>query len=170
MSIGNPPILPLPHALSLAALSLFLALANPSLADDVNIVGHPGITDGDTIRIAGTRIRLHGIDSPERDQSCVGADGQAYACGVEATKALADFIGGRGVDCLVRDTDRYGRSVAVCQVGGVDVGGWMVSSGWAVAYRRYSMDYVDEEDRARAARCGLWAGSFDNPWDWRRTN
>lgn len=111
---------------------------------------------------------MHGIDSPERDQVCSSADGQAYACGEEATTALADFIGDREVDCTVMDIDRYGRSVAVCAVGGVDVGGWMVESGWALAYRKYSADYIDEEEMARAARIGLWMGEFDNPWEWRK--
>ena len=43
----------------------------------------------------------------------------------------------------------------------------MVASGWAVAYRRYSVAYVADEDAARQARSNIWAGSFDKPWDWR---
>ena len=46
------------------------------------------VTDGDTLRIGDSRIRLHGIDAPERAQSCDGADGQSYRCGEEATAAL----------------------------------------------------------------------------------
>lgn len=151
-------------------LALFLALNSPALADPVHILGTAGITDGDTLRVNGTKVRLFGIDAPERHQSCQSSDGLAYACGVEATKALADFLGGREVDCRVVDIDRYGRSVAVCQVGGTDIGGWLVSNGWAVAYRRYSVDYVDEEQVARQAKAGLWSGMFDNPWEWRKNN
>lgn len=40
-------------------------------------------------------------------------------------------------------------------------------SGWAVAFRRFSLDYVQDEDLARRARRGIWEGNFDMPWDWR---
>ncbi|WP_374311704.1 thermonuclease family protein [Dongia sp.] len=120
--------------------------------------------------MTGTRIRLYGIDSPERDQPCTSADGQRYACGQTATRALIESINGREVDCIVRDTDRYGRAVAVCWVDGTDINGWLVSAGWAVAYQKYSRDYVDEEDRARSARAGLWSGELVPPWDWRQAS
>lgn len=154
--------------LSASTFLLLALLTFPAVADPVHIMGIPGVTDGDTLRIGTTRVRLHGVDAPERHQSCQTADGQAYACGQRATRALADFIGGREVDCTVVDIDRYQRSVAVCLVDGVDVGEWLVNQGWAVAYREYSLDYTGEEDRARRAKSGLWSGSFDNPWTWRK--
>jgi endonuclease YncB( thermonuclease family) len=58
---------------SLLAAALFSA--SPAAAD--TLTGHPGITDGDTLRLGSTRIRLYGIDSPERHQSCNYADGSA---------------------------------------------------------------------------------------------
>ncbi len=64
--------------------------------------------------------------------------------------------------------DRYDRIIAKCTVAGEDLGEWMVAQGWALAYRRYSLDYVDEETEARAARHGIWAGEFVRPWEWRR--
>jgi hypothetical protein len=67
----------------------------------------------------------------------------------------------------IRDTDRYGRTVAVCSSRGVDLNGWLVTQGWAVAYRHYSRDYVRAEDQARAASRGVWSGQFDMPWEWR---
>jgi endonuclease YncB( thermonuclease family) len=154
---------------TLSALTFFL-LVSPAHADPVHIIGIPGATDGDTLRIEDQPIRLFGIDSPERHQSCSNSDGQAYACGQVATRALADFIAGRQVDCEVRDVDRYGRSVAACMVGDVDLGGWMVKNGWTVAYRKYSVDYIAAEDAARSAKVGLWSGSFEWPWDWRKAN
>ena len=66
-----------------------------------------------------------------------------------------------------RDRDRYGRVVAVCRAAGEDLNAWMVSQGWALAYRQYSRDYVGEEADARAARRGIWRGDFVEPWDWR---
>jgi hypothetical protein len=72
------------------------------------------------------------------------------------------------VACQRRDTDRYGRMVATCAAGGEDVGGWLVAQGYAIAYRRYSLEYVPTEDRAREEKRGLWAGEFRRPEDFRR--
>ena len=44
----------------------------------------------------------------------------------------------------------------------------MVANGWALAYRQYSLDYVDEEAAAQNAQAGLWSGEFVPPWEWRR--
>jgi hypothetical protein len=69
---------------------------------------------------------------------------------------------------MPRDTDEYGRSVSICKNGNTDINAEMVRAGFALAYRRYSNDYVDEENEARNAKRGLWAGEFTAPWDWRR--
>jgi len=129
--------------------------------------GQARVTDGDTIRIGNTRIRLHGIDAPESKQSCT-ADGQEWQCGSEATEALRNTINGKDVVCSQKDKDRYGRIVAVCRVGATDINAWMVLNGWAVAYRRYSMDYVKDEGEAKRNKSGLWRGVFVMPWEWRR--
>ena len=155
---------------AISACALILILVSTFLAHAADISGKPRVIDGDTISIAGQRIRLHGIDTPESEQLC-DADGKQWRCGKEATFALADAIGRTWVDCLERDKDRYGRIVAICKVGGPngrDLGGYMVSEGWALAYRKYSTDYVKQEDAAKAAGKGLWRGSFVAPWDWRR--
>ena len=81
--------------------------------------------------------------------------------------ALADRIGRATVRCEARDMDRYGRIVAVCFKESEDLNRWMVGNGWAVAYRRYSVDYVTDEDTARQKRINIWSGDFDMPWDWR---
>ena len=129
--------------------------------------GKPKIIDGDTIRIGNIRIRLHGIDAPEAKQTCT-AGGIEWPCGREATKALVKAIADRSVSCNRRDVDRYGRIVSVCRAGAINLNAWMVGQGWAIAYRRFSMDYVQDEDEARGARRGLWRGEFVMPWDWRR--
>ena len=84
------------------------------------------------------------------------------------TRALRERIAGRPVECAERDRDRYGRIVAVCRVAGADVNAWMVEQGWAVAYRKYSTDYVSEEAAAKAERRGVWRGEFVEPSRWRR--
>ena len=129
--------------------------------------GRPRVVDGDSIELAGERIRLFGIDAPESAQTC-RASGSRWRCGERATRGLRERIGGRTVTCEERDVDRYGRIVAVCRAGGEDMNAWMVERGFALAYRRYSRAYVGEEAAARSARRGLWRGDFVAPWDWRR--
>ena len=150
--------------MKLLSVLLFL-LASPALAE--SITGVPRIVDGDSLVIDGVKIRLHGIDAPERDQTC-GTDPNRWDCGRQASRALSEMIDRAPVTCHERDVDRYGRIVAVCTVGGVLLNNRMVAEGWAVAYRRYSMDYVGEEDQAREARRGMWSGEFVTPEEWRR--
>ena len=132
------------------------------------ITGVASVTDGDSLEIRGTRIRLHGIDAPESRQLCTRPSGQQWRCGQQAALALSDRIGRRSVSCVTRDIDRYGRTIAVCSQDGVDLNRWMVSEGWAVAYRQFSRDYVAVEAEARRAGRNIWSGSFVMPWDWRR--
>ena len=135
--------------------------------DARTLTGRARAIDGDTLDLGSARIRLHGIDAPESAQRC-RAQGRFWACGREATRALARRIRGKQVACEERDRDRYGRIVAVCTAAGQDLNGWMVTGGWALAYRQYSRAYVATERRARSARRGVWRGEFVPPWDWRR--
>ena len=136
--------------------------AKPAKAEQV-IAGRASVIDGDTLEVHGRRIRLAAIDAPESRQSCRRAD-ELWPCGRRAAFALADRIGVRPVTCRWHDRDRYRRAVAFCEVGGVDLGGWMVEQGHALAYRRYGTSYIRLEDAARAARRGMWSGSFVPPW------
>lgn len=143
--------------------------AVPHLAQAAEpIVGRASVTDGDTVVIGAIKIRLHGIDAPESAQLCQDAIGKSYRCGQVAALALADRIGTSPISCEPRDTDKYGRTVAVCRKGPEDLNGWMVTQGHAVAYRRYSSDYVQAETTAKATKRGIWAGSFTTPADWRK--
>ena len=134
-----------------------------------DLAGRARVIDGDTIEVGSARVRLFGVDAPESAQSCVAAS-RTWPCGRQATQALAGRIDNRSVACEERDRDRYGRIVAVCRQGGQDVNAWLVREGWALAYRRYSRTYIDEEAAAKAARRGVWRGEFVPPWDWRRGN
>ena len=118
--------------------------------------------DGDSLRIGETRVRLFGIDAPEFDQEC-SRGGARWACGQAATAQLGKLVTGREVRCVPVGTDPHERVLARCSVAGVDVNRAMVASGYAVAFRRYSTDYVGAEESAKAARRGLWSGTFEMP-------
>src|SRR5215217_1355786 len=152
------------HAL---LLGLAIAIGPPSSAAADRIVGRASVVDGDTIEIHGERIRLFGIDAPESGQTCLDAKGQSYRCGQKAALVLDARIGEGVVTCERKDTDRYGRVVALCRVFGEDLGAWMVDLGWALAYRTYSTRYAPAEELARSRSLGMWAGRFTPPWDWR---
>ena len=150
------------------AAFVVLALVLPSSANAEDLVGRASVVDGDTLEIRGEKIRLHGIDAPESSQRCTRPNGKEWRCGQKAANALSDKIGQRNVRCTGEKRDRWGRLIAVCRLGSQDLNAWLVRRGWAVAYLRYSKDYVGQEDRARKAKAGVWSGTFEMPWDWRK--
>ncbi|MDP3656131.1 MAG: thermonuclease family protein [Brevundimonas sp.] len=134
--------------------------------DSARLEGLGRVIDGDTLDVGSVRVRLHGIDAFERNQMCDRPHG-VWACGAAATRSLRDRAEGRRLVCRVLDTDRYGRKVSRCERDGVDVGRALVAEGLALAYRRYSQDYVAEETNARSRGVGAWDGTFDRPEQWR---
>ncbi|HEX6958766.1 MAG TPA: thermonuclease family protein [Ferrovibrio sp.] len=159
------PILCLSLCLGLG-LGFGLGLGLPGPAQAASAVT---VLDGDTLRIAGVSYRLHGIDAPEKRQYC-RKNGLPWLCGQEAAAYLRGLIGRHAVSCAVRGRDRYGRMVAVCRAGGLELNRAMVRAGMAWAYRHYARDYEDAELEAAIAKRGLWAeGVQAQPaWDWRR--
>jgi len=141
--------------------------APPPRTGDV-IAGRARVVDGDSLEVAGHRIRLFGIDAPERDQDCRDSRGRGYACGREARAALAAAIGNTNVSCTPVG-ESYDRDVAVCTAQGRDLSETMIRSGHALELRRHSRGrYGEAEREARNARRGLWAGDFERPSEWRR--
>ena len=134
------------------------------------ISGAPKITDGDTIKILNKRIRLYGVDAPEKKQICI-KNSQEYRCGQEATNALIKKVNEKTVVCKVQDKlDRYKRYIGVCFLENVNLNKWMVRNGYAVAYRRYSKDYIEDENYAKKNKIGLWSSYFILPEKWRKLN
>jgi endonuclease YncB( thermonuclease family) len=157
----------------LAAGALLLpglpAAATDAVRPDAEIIGVASVIDGDTLEIHDRRIRLDGIDAPESAQLCL-RDGQKERCGQSSAFFLADLIGQGTVRCVPHDVDRYGRDIATCWLAEVNLNERMVAAGQAVAYRKYSMRYVEAEREAEAAALGLWSTRFQMPWDYRRAH
>ena len=138
---------------------------DPPSATETPAPNQVRVIDADTVDIDGTRYRLFGIDAPEARQTC-RAWGRTWDCGAAATEALMSRA--EGMTCEGGGTDRFGRTVGVCSSGGVDLNAWLVANGWALAYRQFSDEYVNEEEQARSNRRGIHRGEFVEPWDWRR--
>ena len=127
------------------------------------------ITDGDTIKINGEKIRFSGIDTPELKQTCI-KDGENNSCGLTAKQILTDKIGKNKVKCIEEGQDRYKRILAECFVNNESLSSYLVRSGYAFAYRKYSKKFISDEDYARINKLGMWSMEFDYPWNFRRNN
>ena len=125
------------------------------------------IIDGDTIHLDGEKIRFTGIDTPELKQTCVNA-GVKDNCGITAKQILIDKIGDNIVECISEGKDQYKRILAECFVNNESLSSYLVKSGYAFAYRRYSKKFVLDEDYARINKIGMWSMEFDYPWDYRK--
>lgn len=151
-------------------LLLVLCLGGPPAASQSSFNSPSSdvqVLDGDTIKIGAVTYRFHGIDAPEKAQNCPRA-GVEWLCGQEAAKYLRALIASGPVDCVSREQDRYGRLIAICRVGNIELNREMVRNGFAWAFTRYSSDYVLEEQAARDQRLGIWNSTAIPAWEWRR--
>jgi endonuclease YncB( thermonuclease family) len=130
------------------------------------------VADGDSFQIDGRKLRLNGIDAPEYKQACKGTNGQPWECGKAARASLEMLLRSPGLRCEVEAQDRYGRSIATCAATNIaDIAAAQVNAGMAVSHEYYGVrSYGDEEDAARSAKRGVWAGQFEAPSDWRSRN
>jgi endonuclease YncB( thermonuclease family) len=142
---------------------IFILIINQVKSQTIKIV------DGDTIHLNGEKIRFTGIDTPELKQSCL-KEGIKDLCGVTAKQILIDKIGINDVECISEGKDQYKRTLAECFVNNESLSSYLVRSGYAFAYRRYSKKFVADEDYARINKIGMWSMKFDYPWDYRKKN
>ena len=144
--------------------------ARSTETDALGTRGVPRIVDGDTLVIDERRWRLSGIDAPEQGQTCLIPGQGVMPCGKVATAALVRLIGAGEVRCEEIEKDRYGRSVGTCYVGETDLAREMIKAGMARAYLKYSKAYKEEGEAAEAGKVGFWAGEFQDPTAFRRSN
>ncbi len=148
-------------------LGLALSVATSAFSTETGVSGKATVLDGDQLTVQGYRILLYGIDAPELDQDCI-ADGVTWPCGRDAAHALAAQIGDQTLNCVDKGDAPYAKISAVCSAGALDLNGWLVSEGWALAARSVARAYVEHEAEAKKAKRGIWRGRFIEPWDWRR--
>ena len=131
------------------------------------IIGKSKVIDGDTININNNKIRLHGIDAPEKKQRCF-KDDKKWMCGVKSTNFLKNLIYDKIVHCDINGIDKYKRYIGICWLKELNLNAFMVKNGWAIAYRYYSKDYIEEEKFAKENKLGIWIGKFDEPYIFRK--
>ena len=157
----------------------FIVTYNDVRSENINkISGFAKIVDGDTIKINSKKIRLYGIDAPEKKQKCKKtyltisfmSFTKDYMCGEVSTQKLIKKINKQKLNCNIIDVDRYKRLIGECFKRNINLNSWMVSNGYAVAYRKYSKKYVSDEINAKNKKLGIWQGKFEMPWDYRRKN
>ena len=142
------------------------------------ISGYAKIIDGDTIKINSKKIRLHGIDAPEKKQVCKKpyitivffSFSKNYLCGQVSTDKLTKKINNQIIKCKIKNVDRYNRLIGECYKKNENLNSWLVSNGYAVAYRKYSKKYISNEINAKDNKLGIWQGKFEMPWNFRRKN
>ena len=145
------------------SLLIFFVIFNQVKSQDLRVV------DGDTIHLNGEKIRFTGIDTPELKQTCI-KEGVINPCGVTAKEILIEKISDNQVECISEGRDRYKRTLAECFVNDESLSSYLVRSGYAFAYRKYSKKFISDEDYAKANKIGMWNMEFQYPWDYRRNN
>ena len=148
----------------LAIIILGLLWCNVVLANDLRVV------DGDTIVLNGEKIRFSGIDTPELKQTCMNGDEKVF-CGKSAKMLLIKKIGNQIPECISEGKDVYKRTLAECFINGESLSVFLVRSGYAFDFVRYSKKkYSEDQEYAKTNKLGLWSMKFEYPWDWRKKN
>jgi endonuclease YncB( thermonuclease family) len=143
------------------------AVTGASFNQPAVITGLGRVVDGDTLDVGQTRVRLEGIDAPEKAQTCQTAAGESWPCGKAAADFLRTMAQQRDLACDRTGADKYRRTLAMCFEDGININEAMVRAGMAWAFIRYSREYVDAEADARARKVGVWQGPAEAPWDFR---
>ena len=164
--------------ISILFIFFFISFNHSKSQEIVNLVGIAEVIDGDTIRIDKKKIRLFGIDAPEQKQFCKKiflsissiSFKKNYPCGQISTNFLKKKIDNKMISCKSIGIDRYKRHIAECFKGKKNINIFMVQNGQAVAYRKYSPKFISYENNAKKEKLGLWSGTFEMPWVYRKKN
>ena len=138
------------------------------LWSNVGFAGNLRVVDGDTIVLNGEKIRFSGIDTPELKQTCMNGDEKVF-CGKSAKMLLVKKIGNQTPECIKEGKDVYKRTLAECFINGESLSAFLVRSGYAFAYRKYSDKFIKDEEFAKENKLGIWSMKFQYPWDFRKS-
>jgi endonuclease YncB( thermonuclease family) len=166
---------------AVTAASVFLLIPERTAADavveccidlkfqsmDMDVSGEATAVTGDIVIVAGTMVRLFGIDAPELPETCIAQD-SARACGDASTQFLSDLIAVGPVKCKGTQVDDLKRLIGVCIADGRDLGRTMVLAGWAVTMPDREPIYRWEELKAMSRETGLWSRQYIDSWHWRQ--
>ena len=151
-----------------------LACLKTNLSAQEEIRGRAIVLSGDSFTLINEEdkseimIRLWGIDAPELNQHCETETGRSVDCGVLAKTGLKSIIRRKNLTCIDFDKDQDEKITATCYIGDKILNSMVVRSGWALAFKKESSDYVGVEKTARLKEKGVWQYKFDKPWLWRK--
>jgi endonuclease YncB( thermonuclease family) len=126
------------------------------------VVGRASVVAGDAVKVAGTTVRLSGVEAPERSQLC-GRDANKWRCAEAAHSALLKLVSAPSVRCMLSGTDKAGHPRGYCAIDRVDINAEIVRQGFAFAEGGASGRYGAQEKDARNARAGMWVGEIKRP-------
>ena len=147
----------------LGILILGLLICNFGFADYLKVI------DGDTIILNDEKIRFSGIDTPELKQTCMKNEQKVF-CGILAKMILIKKIGNETPKCISEGKDIYNRILAECFINGESLSSFLVRSGYAFAYRKYTKKFIKDEEFAKKNKLGMWSMKFELPWNFRKTS
>lgn len=148
------------HMKSWIVAASLLAAASSASAEEFSGTGRA--IDGDSLFVGGREVRLFGIDAPEYRQACrIGWSN--WSCGADAAAALRTIIATHQLTCKAVDRDVYGRTVAICRAGAVDLATAMLEKGMAISLDNAPAEYTAAASHSRLSRAGIWASEFEAP-------
>jgi endonuclease YncB( thermonuclease family) len=148
-------------------VSLAAALV-AALASSVGVARADQVIDGNTLVVEGQQMRLFGVDAFEPSQTCLDRQGRPWHCGTAAQAALAELVQGGAIACVVVTDEPNDGYIARCTGrDGIDLGGYLVRAGLALADPQAGKVYLADQAAAKAAEVGAWSGTFSPPWRWR---
>lgn len=134
--------------------------------------GNAFVLDGDSLKVGGKEVRLFGLDAPEYSQTCFDKKKEEYPCGQVSRDFLIGLAGGKKVNCIYAEKDKYNRFLSKCFVGKTSINEEIVKNGMAVIYNFTESDEKMDalEAEAKAKKIGIWRGTFQAPKDYRKAN
>jgi endonuclease YncB( thermonuclease family) len=123
----------------------------------------PDTANATTFQIDGKTIRIAGVIAPKPEETCKRQNGGDWPCGRTALHSFRLFLGGRPIECFFPYADTAVEITAPCRVGKVDLGLWLLKTGWAKPGAYATEEYLKASESAHCNRRGLWRGEVTVP-------